>query len=48
MIVFRDTPARAVEYMKKAVADARSPEAAMRLSYAADKAAEIVKKLPPR
>jgi hypothetical protein len=45
MIIFRDNPARAVDYMRKAVAKASSPEAEQRLSYAADKVAEIVKKL---
>lgn len=45
MIIFRDTPSSAVEYLRKAGAKASSPEARRRLSYAVDKASDLAKKL---
>lgn len=45
MVIFRDDPARAVKYLRKAAAKSSEPMASQRLSHAADKAAEIVKKL---
>ncbi|HWN98725.1 MAG TPA: hypothetical protein VNS63_05585 [Blastocatellia bacterium] len=45
MAIFRDNPALAVQHLRKAQAEASSPQAADRLSNAVDKVAEIVKKL---
>ena len=45
MAIFRDDPARAVKYLRKAAAKSSEPMASQRLSHAADKAADIVKKL---
>ena len=45
MTIFRDDPARAVKYLRKAAAKSSEPMASQRLSHAADKAADIVKKL---
>lgn len=48
MIVFRDTPTRAVTLLRKAAAKSPSPQSAQRVSYAGDKADELVKKLMQR
>jgi hypothetical protein len=45
MIIFRDAPSSAVEYLRKAGAKASSTAAKQRLSYAADKASDLAKKL---
>lgn len=48
MIIFKDHPARGVEHMRKAAANASSTQEAQRLSHAADKIAEVVAKLGQR
>lgn len=48
MQIFREKPTEAVAYLTQAAAKASSSQSGQRLSYAADKAAEIVKKLPPQ